>query len=68
MVIWPEFRTRQYRVNDHPYHAPQFILAENERKYDHLCKQPRLDDAHVLRRTLKDFDIVYDYILGIHSL
>ena len=24
MVIWPAFRMRQYRVNDHPYHAPQF--------------------------------------------
>ena len=24
MVIWPEFRMGQYRVNDHPYHAPQF--------------------------------------------
>ena len=26
MVIWPAFRMEQYRVNDHPYHAPQFIL------------------------------------------
>ena len=25
MVIWPAFRMGQYRVNDHPYHAPQFI-------------------------------------------
>ena len=24
MVIWPTFRMGQYRVNDHPYHAPQF--------------------------------------------
>ena len=24
MVIWPVFRTGQYRVNDHPYHTPQF--------------------------------------------
>ena len=24
MVIWPAFRMGQYRVNDHPYHAPQF--------------------------------------------
>ena len=23
MVIWPAFRMGQYRVNDHPYHAPQ---------------------------------------------
>ena len=22
MVIWPAFRMGQYRVNDHPYHAP----------------------------------------------
>ena len=26
MVIWPAFRMRQYRVNDHPYHAPQFSI------------------------------------------
>ena len=25
MVIWPEFRMRQYSVNDHPYNASQFI-------------------------------------------
>ena len=25
-VIWPAFRTGQYRVNDHPYHAPQFTF------------------------------------------
>ena len=25
MVIWPAFRMGQYRVNDHPYYAPQFI-------------------------------------------
>ena len=25
MVIWPVFRMGQYRVTDHPYHAPQFI-------------------------------------------
>ena len=25
MVIWPTFRMRQYRANEHPYHAPQFI-------------------------------------------
>ena len=26
MVIWPALRMGQYRVNDHPYHAPQFII------------------------------------------
>ena len=26
MVIWLEFPMGQYRVNNHPYHAPQFIL------------------------------------------
>ena len=25
MVIWPACRMGQYRINDHPYHAPQFI-------------------------------------------
>ena len=27
MVIWPAFRMGQYRVNDHPYHAPQFSFS-----------------------------------------
>ena len=27
MVIWPAFRMEKYRVNDHPYHAPQFRLC-----------------------------------------
>ena len=27
MVIWPAFRTGQYRVNDHSYHAPQFNVS-----------------------------------------
>ena len=26
MVIWPAFRIWQYRVNDHPCHAPQFNI------------------------------------------
>ena len=25
VVIWPAFRIGQYRVNDHPYHAPQLM-------------------------------------------
>ena len=29
MVIWPAFRTGQYRVNDHPYHAPQFSRVDS---------------------------------------
>ena len=29
MVIWSAFRLGQYRVNDHPYHAPQFIDIAN---------------------------------------
>ena len=28
IVIWAAFRMGQYRVNDHPYHAPQFIGFE----------------------------------------
>ena len=32
MVIWPAFRMGQYRVNDHPYHAPQFKLMQNWHK------------------------------------
>ena len=27
MVVWPAFRMGQYRVNDHPYHTPQFTLT-----------------------------------------
>ena len=26
MILLPAFRMGQYRVNDHPYHAPQFTL------------------------------------------
>ena len=33
MVIWPEFRMVQYRVNDHPYHTPQYILFVINRIY-----------------------------------
>ena len=28
MVIWPDFRMGQYRVNDHPYHAPHFTSSK----------------------------------------
>ena len=28
MVIWPDVSMRQYRVNDHPYHAPEFIIPK----------------------------------------
>ena len=28
MVIWPAFRLGQYRVNDHPYYAPQFSVMD----------------------------------------
>ena len=27
MVNWPAFRMEKYRVNDYPYHAPQFIFG-----------------------------------------
>ena len=27
MVIWLAFRMGQYRVNDHPHHAPQFSTS-----------------------------------------
>ena len=33
MVIWPAFRMRQYRVNDHPYHAPQFIERTKSERF-----------------------------------
>ena len=31
MVIWPEIRLQQYRVNDYPYHAPHLII-----KFDYI--------------------------------
>jgi len=34
MVIWPAFRVGQYRVNDHPYHAPQFISPLETRRLE----------------------------------
>ena len=29
MIIWPAFRIKKYRVNDHPYNAPQFTHRRN---------------------------------------
>ena len=28
MIIWPDFRMGQHRVNDHPYHTPQFNVQK----------------------------------------
>ena len=36
MVNWPAFRMGQYRVNENPYHAPQFINYNMEFKWDRL--------------------------------
>ena len=52
MVIWPAFRMGQYRVNDHPYHAPQFIL-ENSCFFDffevfHEKLLNAIEPSHVL--------------------
>jgi len=30
MVVWPAFRMRQYRINDHPHHAPQFTRSRSK--------------------------------------
>ena len=32
MVFWPADRMGQYRVNDHRYHAPQFIFSVLDHK------------------------------------
>ena len=40
MVIWPEFRMWQYRVNDHPYHTPPFSRVFG--KYDDTWFQGKL--------------------------
>ena len=42
MVIWPAFRMVQYRVNDHPYHAPQFSLYFGRFNYfqDFMGRRP----------------------------
>ena len=43
MVIWPAFRMRQYRVNNHPYHAPQFMKdSENANRWFSFFKVLRL--------------------------
>ena len=41
MVIWPPFRMGQYRANDHPYHALQFISFILLKGTD--CIYPNLD-------------------------
>ena len=38
MVIWPAFRMGQFRVNDHPYHAPSYFS-------DHPFKRALLGSA-----------------------
>ena len=30
MVSWPAFRMRQYRINDHPHHLPQFTRSRSK--------------------------------------
>ena len=57
IVIWPAFRMEQYRVNDHPYHASQFIWmpkftkveVEFEKISKILCRFPSF---RFLRRRL----------------
>ena len=64
MVIWPAFRMGQYRVNNHPYHAPQFIckilykanLNDQILELRSLCQESlptithsRLDDSFLTR-------------------
>ena len=38
MVIWPAFRMGQHRVNDHPYHAPQFTILKDSLESNYLSK------------------------------
>ena len=54
MVIWPAFRMGQYRVNDHPYHAPQFTsfilyISTPTRRYS---SSPTLFDGQYLDKML----------------
>ena len=41
MVIWPEFRMGKYRINDHPYHAPQLSKEHVEKNY--ACQSYNLE-------------------------
>ena len=48
MVIWPVFRMGQYRVNNHTYHAPQFIDNMNYKSF-----------IRKLQKLLPDFARIY---------
>ena len=47
MVIWPAFRMGQYRANDHPYHAPQFIdMLMKSWEWLFLSDYPYFSETH----------------------
>ena len=50
MVIWPVFRMGQYRVNNHPYHAPQFIDNMNYKSFIRKLQKLLLEFARIYWR------------------
>ena len=54
MVIWPAFRMRQYRANDHAYHAPQFTFI-NQMLLVHFD----LHALHIKRQWESSYNIIY---------
>ena len=55
MVIWSSFRMRQYGVNDHPHHAPQFSTSAMTIKTETRdSKIQKGEDADVLRSSVRE--------------
>ena len=76
MVIWPAFRMGQYRVNDHPYHAPQFIgvnfwraMASCEYRFQKIMRTRRNGSAaHVFNLENNDSRSIIRQIIQLDSL
>ena len=73
MVIWPAFRMGLYRVNDHPYHAPQFINKKFDLNYlvQYIARKfnigQELNDVEA-RRVDQGADQIVDVRLGFIML
>ena len=61
MVIWPAFRMGQYRVNDHPYHAPQFIECALR-----VAMKLYIEISGVLYGTWCDINVDWFYFSSLH--
>ena len=62
MVIWPAFRMEQYRVNDHPYHAPQFIVLLNVATSADWPKKTNVRLSDLMNPTIFSFKFIFYFL------